>query len=50
VSPAGIARLSLDGQVVWRNGTALRPDVALNVGYIQIQVITGSNTLRATLG
>ena len=50
VPAAGVTQLSLNGQVVWRNGTALRPGVALNGGYIQIQGITGSNTLRATLG
>lgn len=49
VPATDVGQLSLNGQVVWRNGTALRPDVALKDGYIQVHGITGANTLRATL-
>lgn len=49
VPATDVGQLTLNGQVVWRNGTALRPDVALKDGYIQVQGITGANTLRATL-
>lgn len=48
VPAAGVTELRLDGVLVWQNGTALRAGVTLRDGYLRIDDLTGTNTLRAT--
>jgi hypothetical protein len=50
VPAAGVTQLSMDGHVVWRDGTAQRPGVAVRNGYLEVDGVTGSTTLQATLG
>jgi hypothetical protein len=50
VPAAGIAQLSVDGSVVWKSGHALRSDVALHDGYLEVSGVSGTTTLQATAG
>jgi hypothetical protein len=50
VPAAGVSQLSMDGHVVWRNGTAQQSGVAMRDGYLEVDGVTGSTTLQATLG
>lgn len=47
VPAAGVTQLTLDGQVVWQNGTAADPRVHVAGGYIEVDGVTGSATLSA---
>jgi hypothetical protein len=50
VPAAGVTQLSMDGHVVWRDGTAQQSGVAMRDGYLEVDGVTGSITLQATLG
>lgn len=47
---AGVSQLSVNGQVVWQNGSPTRSGVQLKDGYIQVSGVTGATILRSTTG
>jgi hypothetical protein len=50
VPAAGVRQLSVDGQVVWQDGSAQQSGVTMREGYLEVDGVTGSATLQATLG
>jgi hypothetical protein len=46
VPAAGVHEVSLNGQVVWRDGQALRDGVVLRDGYVQVGNLTATTVLR----
>lgn len=50
VPATGVSRLTVNGQVVWQNGSATRPGVQLKDGYIQVAGVTGTTILRSAIG
>ena len=42
------SEVRVDGRVVWRRGTAVRPGVTVRDGFVQIPGLTGTSTLTAS--
>jgi hypothetical protein len=48
VPASGASEVRVNGSVVWRNGTAVRPGVTVRDGLVQVPGLTGSSVLTAS--